>query len=148
MDYHWLRPVHDLQYELNTKNVYCINGLLSSKVIEDAITACISRDQEIFQLYETAVPLMITASTNTNSATLSPTTTARTPVLSPTATATATGRHTATPTAATTATATSTIESMQSQTQIESSSPQYSINQNISNNEKIKTLHSDSLSRQ
>ena len=115
---------------------------MSSKVIEDAITACISRDQEIFQLYETAVPLMITASTNTNSATLSPTTTARTPVLSPTATATATGRHAATntntntPTAATTAT--STIESMQSQTQIESSSPQYSINQNINQNQNQK----------
>lgn len=59
MEYFWSKPVHDLQYESSRHGVYCTAGAASSKAIEGAISACISKDQETFRLYEIAVPLMI-----------------------------------------------------------------------------------------
>jgi hypothetical protein len=38
--------------------VYCNAGAQSSRAIESAISACISKDHDIFRLYETAFPLM------------------------------------------------------------------------------------------
>ena len=44
--------------------MYCTSGASSSRVIEDAVTACIAMDQEVFRLYEIAVPLMMTSAAN------------------------------------------------------------------------------------
>jgi hypothetical protein len=42
--------------------VYCNAGAQSSRAIESAISACISKDHDIFRLYETAFPLMTPSS--------------------------------------------------------------------------------------
>ena len=62
VDYYWPKPIHDTQYEAPPTEVYCPAGAATSRAIETAISACIIKDQDIFRLYETAVPLMSTPS--------------------------------------------------------------------------------------
>ena len=62
VDYYWPKPIHDTQYEAPPSEVYCPAGAATSRAIETAISACIIKDQDIFRLYETAVPLMSTPS--------------------------------------------------------------------------------------
>lgn len=58
IDYYWPKAIHDTQYEAAPTEVYCHAGAATSHAIESAISACIINDQDIFKLYETAVPLM------------------------------------------------------------------------------------------
>lgn len=58
IDYYWPKAIHDTQYEAAPTAVYCHAGAATSHAIEAAISACIINDQDIFKLYETAVPLM------------------------------------------------------------------------------------------